>query len=33
MAPWDRKVTDGLGTRFKAVQNSYDMKPETPVSE
>ncbi len=33
MAPWDRKVTDGIGTRFKAVQNSYDMKPETPVSE
>lgn len=32
-APWDRKVTDGLGTRFKAVQNSYDMEPETPVLE
>ena len=31
-APWERKVTDGLGTRFKAVQNSYDMKPETPVA-
>lgn len=33
MAPWDRKVTDGLGTRFQAVQNSYDMTPETPVSQ
>ena len=32
-APWERKVTDGLGTRFKAVQNSYDMKPETPVTQ
>lgn len=32
-APWDRKVADGLGTRFKAVQNSYDMEPETPVLE
>jgi NAD(P)-dependent dehydrogenase (short-subunit alcohol dehydrogenase family) len=31
-APWDRKVT-GLGTRFAAVQNSYDMEPETPVLE
>jgi len=31
-APWDRKVTDGLGTRFKAVQNSYDMEPETLVT-
>jgi short-subunit dehydrogenase len=32
-APWDRKVTVGLGTRFAAVQNSYDMEPETPVLE
>lgn len=31
-APWERRVTDGLGTRFKTVQNSYDMKPETPVA-
>ena len=30
--PWERKVTDGLGTRFAAVQRSYDMRPETPVS-
>ncbi len=30
--PWERKVTDGLGTRPRALQNSYDMKPETPVS-
>jgi short-subunit dehydrogenase len=30
--PWQRKVTDGLGTRPQAIQNSYDMKPETPVS-
>lgn len=32
-APWDRKVTVGLGTRFAAVQSSYDMEPETPVLE
>lgn len=32
MAPWDRKVTDGLGTRSQGVQNCYDMIPETPVS-
>src|SRR5262245_8486803 len=31
-APWERKVTDGLGTRPQALQNSYEMKPETPVS-
>jgi NAD(P)-dependent dehydrogenase (short-subunit alcohol dehydrogenase family) len=30
--PWDRKATDGLGTRSRALQNSYDMKPETPVA-
>src|SRR5215469_9207314 len=30
--PWQRKVTDGLGTRPQAIQNSYDMTPETPVS-
>ncbi|MEV0908267.1 SDR family oxidoreductase [Streptomyces hokutonensis] len=30
--PWLRKVTDGLGTRHQAIQNSYDMEPETPVS-
>ena len=30
--PWERKVTDGLGTRPQALQNSFDMQPETPVS-
>lgn len=31
--PWERKVTDGLGTRFPALQKSYEMQPETPVEE
>lgn len=31
-APWDRKVTDGLKTRPRQIQASYDMEPETPVS-
>ncbi|AJE40507.1 SDR family oxidoreductase [Streptomyces nodosus] len=31
--PWERKVTDGLGTRPQALQNSYEMKPETPVAD
>jgi len=31
-APWTKKIKDGLGTRSPGVQNSYDMKPETPVS-
>ncbi|MEV6117686.1 SDR family oxidoreductase [Streptomyces sp. NPDC052109] len=30
--PWERKVTDGLGTRHPAIQRSYEMKPETPVT-
>ncbi|MFI9601294.1 SDR family oxidoreductase [Streptomyces sp. NPDC052043] len=30
--PWERKVTDGLGTRHPAIQHSYEMKPETPVT-
>ncbi|MGW1106591.1 SDR family oxidoreductase [Streptomyces sp. NPDC002540] len=30
--PWERKVTDGLGTRHPAIQHSYEMKPETPVA-
>ena len=30
--PWQRKVTDGIGTRPQALQNAYDMAPETPVS-
>jgi NAD(P)-dependent dehydrogenase (short-subunit alcohol dehydrogenase family) len=29
--PWQRKVTDGLGTRPRTLQDSYDMSPETPV--
>jgi NAD(P)-dependent dehydrogenase (short-subunit alcohol dehydrogenase family) len=28
-APWHKKTTDGLGTRPGAIQNSYDMEPET----
>jgi NAD(P)-dependent dehydrogenase (short-subunit alcohol dehydrogenase family) len=28
-APWHKKTTDGLGTRPNAIQNSYDMEPET----
>jgi NAD(P)-dependent dehydrogenase (short-subunit alcohol dehydrogenase family) len=31
--PWERKVTDGLGTRHPAIQHSYDMQPETPVAD
>jgi len=31
-APWTKKIKDGLGSRSPSVQNSYDMKPETPVS-
>jgi short-subunit dehydrogenase len=31
-APWTKKIKDGLCTRSPGVQNSYDMKPETPVS-
>lgn len=29
MAPWDKKTTDSLGSRPKAVQNAFDMDPET----
>ncbi|MFE4413607.1 SDR family oxidoreductase [Streptomyces sp. NPDC056821] len=29
--PWERKVTDGLGTRHQAIQHSYEMRPETSV--
>ena len=32
-APWTKKVRDGLGTRPASLQKSYEMKPETPVSE
>lgn len=28
MAPWEKKTTDGLGTRNENVQNAYDMTPE-----
>ncbi len=31
MAPWDKKTTDGLGTRAEQVQKCYEMTPETPV--
>ncbi|GAA4632490.1 SDR family oxidoreductase [Actinoallomurus vinaceus] len=31
--PWDRKVTDDLKARPRQIQASYDMEPETPVSE
>ncbi|GAB2806953.1 SDR family oxidoreductase [Actinoallomurus bryophytorum] len=31
--PWERKVSDGLRTRPRQIQASYDMEPETPVSE
>jgi NAD(P)-dependent dehydrogenase (short-subunit alcohol dehydrogenase family) len=31
-APWHRKIREGLGTRPAALQESYEMKPETPVS-
>jgi NAD(P)-dependent dehydrogenase (short-subunit alcohol dehydrogenase family) len=30
-APWNRKVTDGLGSRPASVQKAFEMKPETPV--
>lgn len=31
-APWSKKTTDRLGTRPDQIQHSYDMEPETPVS-
>jgi hypothetical protein len=30
--PWERKVTDGLGTRHQAIAHSYEMQPEPPVA-
>ncbi|MFE4540054.1 SDR family oxidoreductase [Streptomyces scopuliridis] len=30
--PWERKVTDGLGTRHQAIKNAYSMDPETLVT-
>ena len=32
-APWNKRVKDGLGTRPASLQKSYEMKPETPVSQ
>jgi hypothetical protein len=32
-APWNRKTTDGLRKRPDNLQASFDMKPETPVSD
>jgi len=29
--PWDKKVTDGLGTRPDSLEKSYQMQPETPA--
>jgi NAD(P)-dependent dehydrogenase (short-subunit alcohol dehydrogenase family) len=31
-APWNRKVTDSLGSRPASVQKAFEMKPETPVT-
>lgn len=31
--PWHRRTRDGLGKRPKKLQASFDMEPETPVSE
>ncbi len=28
MAPWDKKTTDGLGTRNAGIQQAFDMTPE-----
>jgi NAD(P)-dependent dehydrogenase (short-subunit alcohol dehydrogenase family) len=28
MAPWDKKTTDGLGTRNEGIQRAFDMTPE-----
>ncbi len=33
MAPWDKHTTDGLGTRPDAIQNAFDMNPETLDSD
>lgn len=30
---WTKKIRDGLGTRPTALQKSFEMQPETPVSE
>ena len=31
LAPWDKKTTDGLGTRPPQLQKCYEMQPETPA--
>jgi hypothetical protein len=31
-APWNRKTKDALGKRPDKLQASFEMKPETPVS-
>jgi hypothetical protein len=31
-APWNRTTKDGLGKRPDNLQASFDMEPETPVS-
>ncbi|MFG2692947.1 SDR family oxidoreductase [Kitasatospora sp. NPDC048407] len=31
--PWNRKTTDGLGTRHPSIQHSYEMRPETPFTQ
>lgn len=28
MAPWNKRTTDGLGTRNEAIQRAFDMSPE-----
>ncbi|MFH8468140.1 SDR family oxidoreductase [Streptomyces sp. NPDC017991] len=32
-APWDRKIKENLGKRPPKLQASFDMEPETPVSD
>jgi NAD(P)-dependent dehydrogenase (short-subunit alcohol dehydrogenase family) len=32
-APWTKKIRENLGTRPPSLQKSYEMKPETPVSQ
>jgi NAD(P)-dependent dehydrogenase (short-subunit alcohol dehydrogenase family) len=32
-APWNKKIRDGLGTRPPSLQRSFEMKPETPVTQ
>ena len=32
-AVWDKKSTDGLGTRHKQVESCYEKEPETPAGK